>query len=177
MIMKINEITPSIISRFSKEVFIYPTDTVYGIGCDAENKELVEKIREIKKRDMKPFSVIALSVKWIIENFEISKEEIDKYLPGAYTLILKKKNKDFLKCVSEGDYVGIRIPKNKFTNIVQKIGRPIVTTSVNIAGEKPANSVKEINKSILDEVDLVIDGGVLSGKISTLIKDGKVLKR
>ena len=81
------------------KIFIYPTDTLYGIGCNAEDKEAVEKIREIKGRDNKPFSVIAPSFKWIEDNLIIDCN-LKEYLPGAYTIILKKKDKDFMKHVA-----------------------------------------------------------------------------
>ena len=177
MILKLKEIKGDIISQLSQEIFIYPTDTIYGIGCDAENIKAVEKIRIIKQRDQKPFSIIAPSIEYILENFETNKTFIEKYLPGPYTLILKKKNKYFLSHVSDNEYIGVRIPKHLFTEILQKTNKPIVTTSVNLAGEKPANSINQINKKILKEVDLIINGGTLSGKPSTLIKDEEVIKR
>ncbi len=177
MIIKENEISAGIIERLKKEIFIYPTDTIYGIGCDATNKELVEKIRKIKKRDDKPFSVIAPSKEWILKNFKIDKKIIRQYLPGPYTLILEKIEKNFLNWISAGEFIGVRIPGHIFIKKLQKLQIPIVTTSVNLSGEKFANSVEEINKDILQEIDLVIDGGILSGKPSTLIKNGEIIKR
>lgn len=153
------------------QIFIYPTDTIYGIGCDATNEILVNKIREIKKRDNKPFSVIAPSVKWILENFEVDEELINKYLPGPYTLLLKKKNSDFLKSVSDNEYVGIRIPDCEFTKKIQETGKPIVTTSVNLSGQPFATEIENVDKNILDSVDEVFDVGKLNGKPSTLVKD------
>jgi L-threonylcarbamoyladenylate synthase len=159
------------------QIFIYPTDTIYGIGCNAENEELVNKIREIKKRDSKPFSVIAPSFEWILENFETTREELEKYLPGKYTLLLKKKNLDFLKWISDNERIGIRIPDNEFTKKLQKKGKPIITTSVNISGMSFAKDISEIDKSILDSVDKVYNYGKLSGKPSTLVIDGKEIER
>lgn len=158
------------------KIFIYPTDTIYGIGCDALNKRSVEKIREIKKRDQRPFSIIAPSFKWIEKNCVVNLN-LKKYLPGAYTLILKKKEKNFLSHISETDSLGVRIPNCDFTKKLQKSGVPFITTSVNLSGEKPANQIKEIPKEILEKVDYVIDKGKLSGKPSTLIIDGKEIKR
>ena len=177
MIIKEKELTKEIISRLKSEIFIYPTDTIYGIGCDALNEELVQGIREIKNRDEKPMSVIAPSIEWILENFEVSKELIEKYLPGPYTLLLKKKDMDFLSSVSENELVGVRIPDCDFTFVLQGLEIPIVTTSVNLSGEKPANEINEIDKNILEKVEIVIDNGKLSGKPSTLVKDGKEFKR
>lgn len=159
------------------KIFIYPTDTIYGIGCNAENKKLVQKIREIKGRDNKPFSVIAPSIKWILENFETSEEEIKKYLPGPYTLLLKKKDLDFLKEISENELVGVRIPNCEFTKKLQDSGKPIVTTSVNLSGQPFATKISEVEVSILNSVDQVFDIGELNGNPSTLVKDGVEMKR
>ncbi|OYT35904.1 threonylcarbamoyl-AMP synthase [Candidatus Pacearchaeota archaeon ex4484_71] len=177
MILKEKEISNEIIERLKEEIFIYPTDTIYGIGCNALNKELVKKIREIKNRDNKPFSVIAPSKEWILNNFDVEEELIGKYLPGPYTLLLKKKDQNFLSEVSNNEMVGVRIPDCKFTKILQKLEIPIVTTSVNLSGEKPANKIGEIDEKILNKVKLIIDSGELNGKPSTLIKDGGTLER
>ena len=158
------------------KIFIYPTDTVYGIGCNALDEEAVEKIRKIKKRDEKPFSVIAPSFEWVSDNLIID-VNLEKYFPGAYTVILKKKDKKFLKEVSASDTLGVRIPDSEFTKKIQKAGFPFVTTSVNFSGEKPANNIQEISKEILKQVDYIIDMGELSGKPSTLVIDGKEIKR
>ncbi len=161
----------------SGKIFIYPTDTVYGLGCDATNKNSVKKIKDIKFRDKdKPLSIIAPSIKWIKENC-IIEYNIENYLPGPYTLILKKKNVNFLNWVSETNTLGIRIPKNDFCDEIRKIGKPFITTSVNLSGENPAVSIKDINIKIIKQVDEVIDNGKLNGKSSTLIINNKEIKR
>jgi len=159
----------------SGKIFIYPTDTLYGIGCNALNKKAVEKIREIKKRDNKPFSVIAPSFNWIKENCIVD-VDLKKYLPGPYTLILKKKNPPFLNWVSCKETLGIRIPNNNFCFELQKLGIPIITTSCNFSGEKPSISLEEIPEEIKSKVDMIIKGKV-SGKPSTLIINGKEIER
>lgn len=161
----------------SGKIFIYPTDTVYWLGCDATNKNSVKKIKDIKFRDKdKPLSIIAPSIKWIKENC-IIEYNIENYLPGPYTLILKKKNVNFLNWVSETNTLGIRIPKNDFCDEIRKIGKPFITTSVNLSGENPAVSIKDINIKIIKQVDEVIDNGKLNGKSSTLIINNKEIKR
>ncbi len=159
------------------KIFIYPTDTIYGLGCNAENREAVEKIKQIKQRDKdKPLSVIAPSIDWINENLIVD-IELKKYLPGPYTIILKKKDPDFLFHVSERDTLGIRIPANDFTKDIQKANLPFITTSVNLAGEPYLTKMQNLKPEIKNQVDFIIDIGELSGKPSTLIIDGKELKR
>lgn len=155
-------------------VFIYPTDTIYGIGCDARNDSAVKRIREIKLREEKPFSVIAPSKEWIKENCVVG-SELD-YLPGPYTLILKLKNKDCVsKFVSSLDTLGVRIPDHWISGFVSELGIPIVTTSVNKSGEKFMTCLEDLDKDL--DVDFVIDDGKLDGKPSKLIIDGKIIER
>ncbi|MFA4952692.1 MAG: L-threonylcarbamoyladenylate synthase [Candidatus Pacearchaeota archaeon] len=178
-IIKINEIDEEeiLIGIEEGKIFIYPTDTIYGLGCDAENKDSVEKIKQIKQRDRdKPLSIIAPYIKWIEENLIID-TDLNKYLPGPYTIILKKKNLDFLKHVSNTDSIGIRIPYNEFTKIIQNSGKPFITTSVNLSGESAIESINEIPKEIEDKIDIIIDAGKLEGRPSTLIIGGKEIKR
>lgn len=159
------------------EIFIYPTDTIYGIGCDATNEKAVEKIRQIKERDRKkPLSVIAPDKEWILKNFFID-ADLDKYLPGPYTVVLKKKDPLFLKHVSRTDSIGIRIPNCEFTKKVQESGLPFITTSVNLSGQPFATKMSEIPDKILDSVDVVLEAGELNGKPSTLIIWGKEINR
>lgn len=159
------------------KIFIYPTDTIYGLGCNAEDNNSVDRIKEIKARDReKPLSIIAPSIEWISENLIVDCD-LRKYLPGPYTIILKKKNRDFLSWVASGDTLGVRIPDSEFCKKVQKAGVPFITTSVNLAGEPFANKVGDIKPEILRRADFVIDEGELSGKPSTLIIEGKEIIR
>jgi L-threonylcarbamoyladenylate synthase len=159
-------------------IFIYPTDTIYGLGCDATNEDSVQLIKDLKYKDKdKPMSVIAPSVAWIKEHCEVSDEMIEKYLPGPYTLILKKKDPEFLIQVSSIDTLGIRIPDCEFTKLVEKSGVPFITTSVNFAGEPYAVQISDIDKKILDSADIIMGVGMLDGRPSTLVIDGKEIKR
>lgn len=159
-------------------VFIYPTDTIYGLGCDATNEESVKKIKELKYRDAdKPMSVIVPSVEWIKEHCVVDDEMLEKYLPGPYTLILKKKDVDFMKDVSSLDTLGVRIPDCEFTELVERAGVPFITTSVNFVGEPFAVKISDIDSNILDAAEIVIGVGELDGRPSTLIVDGKEIHR
>lgn len=166
----------------SGAVFIYPTDTVYGLGCNAENEQSIKKIKQIKGRDAnKPLSIIAPSKDWILSNLEVNEkqeESINKYLPGSYTLILRKKNPEFLKSVSSTETLGIRIPDNDFAKILEKAGVPFITTSVNLSGEPPASRIESIPTGILSKVDIILNAGPLPGTPSAIIKeDGSEIGR
>lgn len=157
-------------------VFIYPTDTIYGLGCNATNDKAVKKIREIKKRPESPFSVIAPSKRWIEENCvvdEKAREWIEK-LPGPYTLILKLKNKNCIakKVIPETSSLGVRIPDHWFSRFVEELGVPIVTTSVNEAGKRFMTSAEDIDLENKSEIHFMIDEGGKKGMPSNIIHLG-----
>jgi len=163
------------------QIFIYGTDTIYGIGCDATNSEAVAKIREIKSRHEGPFSVIAPSKGWIEANCG-SSEELDK-LPGPYTIIMKLRNKD---CVADEVHpgrktIGVRIPNHWFSAAIEEIGVPIITTSVNKKDEPFMTSIEDLDSEIEKHIDFMINEGTISGRPSTLIdltqKEKKIIKR
>lgn len=147
-------------------VFVYPTDTIYGLGCNAEIAESVWKIRAIKGTQH-PFSVIAPSNEWIKENLVVKHPEYLKKLPGPYTLILEKK-KPILKEASRLNTLGVRIPNHPFTKVIQEAGVPFVTTSVNPSGQEPLKQISEIPEKIANRADVTIDAGVLNNPPSTV---------
>lgn len=166
------------------DVFIYPTDTIYGIGCDATNNSSVRKIRDIKQQFEQPFSVIAPNKAWIMNNCDIKKSAqawLDK-LPGPYTLILKLK---VLKSVAQEvtlgkQTVGVRIINHEFQNIVSALNKPIVTTSANLHKQPFATSLENISPQIKDVIDFAIDDGLKQGRPSTIIDlsgDVRIIER
>ena len=155
-------------------VFIHPTDTIYGLGCDATNSDAVNRIRVIKKRPDLPFSVIAPSPKWIHENCLVNSaaaQWIEK-LPGPYTLILNLKNKAAVaqEVIVETNTLGVRIPDHWFASIASELNLPIVSTSVNITQEKYMTSLKDLNNEIIGKVDFIIFEGDKQAKPSTVVK-------
>ncbi len=151
-------------------VFIYPTDTIYGIGCNATDSKAVRRIRKIKV-SKKPFSVIVPGKKWIENNcvIETQHQKYLKKLPGKYTLILKLKNKDSIAREVSTKTIGVRIPKNEFSKLVEDLGFPVVTTSVNETGKKFLTNLKNLDKKIERQVDFAVDAGKINGKPSTII--------
>ena len=164
-------------------VFIYPTDTIYGIGCSALNEKSVDKIRKLKERPANPFSIIVPSKEWITENCIVPKEgkEWLAKLPGPYTLIFKLKNK---KAIAQSvnanqETIGVRLPDHWFSEVVQELGFPIVTTSANRAARPFMTSLEDLDQTIEDNIDFIIYEGEKKGRPSKIINlvEGKIKER
>lgn len=166
-------------------IFVYPTDTIYGIGTCASNSDSVKKIRKLKERHTKPFSIIAPSKEWIIKNCHIKKEaeEWINKLPGPYTLLLKLKKDDAVEGVVNAklDSVGVRIPDHWISDVVCELDMPIVTTSANVADQEYMTSLDNLDLKIRNNVDFILYEGEIKGTPSTLVDltgtETKVRKR
>ena len=157
-------------------VIIYPTDTVYALGCDIFQSKALEKICRIKGIDIKKanFSVMCDSLKQISEFTKMDDDTfklIKKNTPGPFTFILNGNNK-LPKLFKERKTIGIRIPnRNLVKVIVEELGNPIFTTSLRIDGQDPDY---EVNAELIKEkygsrVDLIIDGGIGVDNLSTVV--------
>jgi L-threonylcarbamoyladenylate synthase len=160
-------------------VGVIPTDTIYGFVCDAFNKNAIEKIYEIKKRDSKkPFVYLIgdigdLEKLDIKVNFKI-KNTLDEYWPGPFSIIFDCKNTPEFIHRGLGS-VAIRMPADPdLKNLLNKTG-PLASTSVNTEGDVPADSI-EMAKKYFEEnsdVNFYIDGGELKNNPSKIIKLNK----
>jgi len=150
------------------EVLICPTDTVYGLLCDATNKKAVERIFKIKKREKsKPLGIFVKDIKTAKKYAFIDKKQekvLKEKWPGPYTFILKKKpNCELSLLVGNKETIGIRIPDYKLVNeILKKIKKPVVQTSANISNQPAATKIGEVLEQFNEQKpDLVIDIGDL----------------
>jgi L-threonylcarbamoyladenylate synthase len=154
-------------------VFVYPTDTIYGIGCDATNQAAVEQVRLLKKRAEKPFSVIVPSVRWIMLNCEVGHVERKwiRKLPGPYTLIMRLADRAAIATAVNGgiDTIGVRIPAIWFSGAVAHSGVPFVTTSVNVTGQPHMTSLADIDPAIREGADYIVDVGELRNRPSKVV--------
>jgi len=152
-------------------IFIYPTDTIYGIGCDATNSEAVEKIRKIKGNFKRPFSVMVPGLEWIYQNCDIAsvEEEWIQKLPGPYTLILELRETDVSDNVHDQTTLGVRIPDHWCTEIARQSKLPIVTTSANLSGGMFMTSLETLHDDVKKHVDFMIDIGEIKGRPSTIV--------
>ena len=167
------------------KIIAYPTDTLYGLGVDATNSEAVKLLNKLKKRKQ-PYSIIVSSINMLKKYayFSINDEKkIKNYLPGPYTLILKKKDTDLSKLITLNlSTVGIRIPKHDFClNLINKIKKPIVTTSINKHGNKPLNTINDIQNNF-PQINLFKDDKINTNSqgstiIDFIIKPEKILRQ
>jgi len=155
-------------------IVIFPTDTVYGIGCNPYNSESVRKIFEIKSRDIsKPFPVLVYS-KEIAEQIvifdEYTKKIAEKFWPGPLTIILKLKDTNLKKSLNLNDKIAIRVPNHKCTLELLKKCNYLIGTSANVSGQKPCTNADECFKNI-QNYDIFVDGGTIqSDSESTIIE-------
>ncbi len=153
-------------------IAVFPTDTVYGIGCNPYNRDSVRKIYEIKSRDIsKPFPVLAYS-KEIAERIaffdEFTKKIVEKFWPGALTIILKLTDAELRKSLNVTDKIAIRVPDHKCTLELLKKCNFLVGTSANISGHSSFTNPDECFNNI-QKYDIFVDGGIIASKTESTI--------
>ncbi|MDZ4165498.1 MAG: L-threonylcarbamoyladenylate synthase [Smithellaceae bacterium] len=153
---------------------IYPTDTVYGLGCDLHNKKGIDRIYEIKRTKKKqPLSFICANLKEISRYAAVSDfayKTMKRCLPGPYTFILDASRLVPKTILPKRLTTGIRVPDNLIClTLTSEFGRPIISTSVEMEGEDFPGDPREMEKRYGHCVDLVIDGGIIPPGQSTVI--------
>jgi len=155
-------------------LIIYPTDTLYGIGCDLKNPKALEKLNRLKSRPKnKPFSFICNGLAEVAEYAKISNSayRVMKHcLPGPYTFVLPMNSSAPKKMVNSKHAVGVRIPNHPVPlEIVKAFGGPITTTSVNVSTQEPICSIGDLMPEFLNAVSVLIDHGPLENQPSTIV--------
>lgn len=155
-------------------IIIYPTDTVYGIGCDIFNRDALEKIFRIKNTgDEKLFSFVCSDLKDISRYAKVSDyayRTMKHLLPGPFTFILPAAKVVPKKLWSKRKTVGIRIPNHQVSlTLVRELGNPIISTSTTNENGEVLINPEEIKSIFEDRVDLMLSSGNLSGQPSSVI--------
>ena len=153
-------------------VIVYPTDTLYGFGCDAKNESAIEKINTIKGRKA-PMSVLApnieIAAKWMnIPNHD--KNIVLEKLGGSTTIIVPVNDGIISPSITGNNHtLGVRIPDHKFCEkLSEAYLNPITTTSVNRTKQKPLTNPEKILSEFTHEIDLIIEDGIIEGSGSTI---------
>jgi L-threonylcarbamoyladenylate synthase len=165
-------------------LILYPTDTVWGIGCDATNPDAVDKVFKLKQRsDEKSLICLVHDFKMLneyVENVPEVAYDILKYAKKPTTIIYDDPIRVAENIIAEDNSLAIRVTKDEFCKkLIQRFRRPLVSTSANISGKKTPQSYAEIDPLILEGVDYVVNlhHEKKSGKPSAIIKlknDGSV---
>jgi len=153
---------------------IYPTDTLYGLGCDPLNVEAVKRVFKVKGERKKPLPILASgieSVEKIAFLSERAKKIAARFWPGPLTLVVPKKHAlpDLVTCNAAS--VGVRVPKHDVAiQLIRLSNGLLVGTSANKTGAKPPRTAYEAAEQLGEEVDMILDGGPTTvGKPSTVV--------
>ncbi len=156
---------------------LYPTDTIYGFGCDAFNDGAVRKVFEIKQRSEKNPALVlvhnkAMVKKLVGEISPLARRLMDACWPGPLTIIFQAR-KSFHPFISgENNTIGIRIPRNKFClKLIAESGVPLLSTSANISGTPMIADAQQLIEAFSARVDLSIDAGTLKPSAPSTVVD------
>lgn len=159
-------------------VVVFPTDTIYGIGCDPYNDSAVKRIFKIKGRDeRKPLPVLTYSTQSaqrIVLLGRAGRMLAQKYWPGALTIVAPIIDSSIsYRIMAGGSSLGVRVPANKCTLMLLRHCRYLVGTSANLSGEPSLINAKEVLDSRLRGYDAILDGGTAEkGMESTIVEIG-----
>ena len=153
---------------------VYPTDTIYGLGCDLHNKKALKKLYRIKGMDEKtPLSFISPDLSEVSRYAGVSDKAyriMNRCLPGPFTFILPAKKEVNKNMLYKRKGIGIRVPDDTICRLLtQTLGNPVISTSVPLWGEKILNSGEAIHEYFEKQIDLVLDIGVLVSEPSTIV--------
>jgi L-threonylcarbamoyladenylate synthase len=143
----------------------FPTETVYALGTDAYNEEMVAKVYRIKRRDRsKPISVFlksAQDAKRLVDDVSKDAEKLmEEFWPGPLTLVFKCTNPKLSLVLANGDKLGVRVSPSKFiAQLLSEAGVPITATSANISGKKSCVAANRVFYFFNGRIDMIVDGG------------------
>jgi L-threonylcarbamoyladenylate synthase len=143
-------------------IILYPTDTIWGIGCDATNTEAVKKIYSLKQRDEAKSMIILLDTVNKLESYVSNVNplafDLIEYAENPLTLVMPGAKNISPALISNDGSIGIRVVKNAFCEqLIQRMRKPLVSTSANISGKPSPQYFSQVDQEIIDGVDYVVD--------------------
>lgn len=141
---------------------LYPTDTIWGLGCDATSKKAVKRLHNIKQRGDKKSFIILLEDKVRLSEYLSSVPEVAEALLDSIdtplTVVYPKAKGIAKNVISSDGSVAIRIPKDTFViELLKSFGKPIVSTSANFSGDTPPMTFRDISQELIDSVDFAVN--------------------
>lgn len=180
---QLQEIKNTLAFLEKKKTILYPTDTVWGIGCDATSVDAVKEIYRIKKRSESKSLVVLVSSFYMLRRYVRVTSAVKELLRDSErptTIIYSNPQGIAKNAIASDNTVAIRIVQNEFCRkLIKRFGKPIVSTSANISGNPTPKSFKEIELAILESVDYVVNlqRDIINSKPSRILKieeDGTV---
>jgi L-threonylcarbamoyladenylate synthase len=174
------EVEAAVKALASGDIILYPTDTVWGIGCDATRDDAVQRIFNLKQRaDSKSVIVLVsdpdMLCKYVRQIPQIAVDLLEVN-DKPMTIIYPEGTGLSAKVIADDGSVAIRIPRNEFcVEMIRRLGKPVVSTSANISGEETPSCFAEINAAILDGVEHIVEPSLeetSTGRSSQIIKLG-----
>lgn len=173
-------------------IIAFPTDTLYGLGCNVFNDQAVEKLFSLKKRPKsKPINLLVSKIdqlEEIVVEFPIIAQKLaENFWPGALTIILKKKPKIMDKVTSGFPSIGFRMPANKIAlSLISEFDSPLATSSANISGHDNPTTANQVFNHFQEKIPLIFDGGTtalqkgstvidLTQDVPKVIREGAIL--
>ena len=154
---------------------VYPTETVYGLGCDPFNIRAVKRVFQVKGDRKKPLPILASSIEYVEKVAYLSENAkcvATKFWPGPLTIVLCKKPSLPAIVTCNQDSVGVRVPRHDVAlRLIQLSNGLLVGTSANKTGKKPPQTAEEAIEQIGKEVELILDGGPASFGVSSTVVD------
>ncbi len=155
-------------------VVAYPTDTVYGLGCDIFNKKAIQRVHQIKRQpDAKPFSFICPDLKELSHYARVTNyayKTLRRLLPGPYTFVLEGSREVPKMMLTRRKTAGIRVPDHPICQaITQALGHPLLSTSATDHEGRILKDAWEIEELLGKQIDLIVDGGPVSGLPSSVV--------
>jgi L-threonylcarbamoyladenylate synthase len=156
-------------------VVVYPTETVYGLGCVPSDTDAAQRVCEIKKRADKPLPLICSDIeaaRKIVEMNSAAERLAERFWPGPLTIVLPAKVKYSMWVNHGASTLGVRVsPQPVASRLAKETGGVIVSTSANISGDEPARSAQEAKEIFGNKVDIILDGGPSPGGKSSTVVD------
>lgn len=155
------------------QIVAFGTDTVFGLACVYDDLDAIKKVYKAKDREAKKALPMMCEVKMIKEVAYVSDKAnriMDKYMPGAITIVYKKKDCISDEVTSGKDTIAIRVPDDKFIlDLIKLVGKPLLVTSANISGEPSLSKWEDVYKKLDGRIDAIVCKDALGNKASTIV--------
>jgi len=159
------------------EVIVFPTETFYGLGADALNRDAVERVAALKGRNPdSPIAVIVADQEMLSQIVDevspAAQKLIDRFWPGPLTLVLPAKGGLLAALLNREGKIGVRVSSHPVAlRLARELGHPITATSANPSGKEPARTIQQARTYFAGQIEIFLDGGSLTGGTGSTVAE------